>query len=317
MTRDWRSRLDCTHAAARDRALGALIGLAAGDAVGTTLEFTAKPRFAVLDDLVGKGPFDLKRSQWTDDTAMALALAGSLREHPDLDAQDLMNRFIAWREAGAYSCTGVCFDIGLATSAALNRFQRTGEPLAGSIDPRQSGNGALMRLSPVAVRHWPDAARHQAVAVLQTRTTHGSPATITASETFVDLLSGLIAGASLPEILAWPAAAAIEGGWRGLHRDAIRGSGYVVHALQAAVWAVARTTSFRSAVLLAANLGEDADTTAAIAGQLAGALYGLSGIPEDWLAALAWRERIEDVAADLFERGWLERSTAAASRSAA
>jgi ADP-ribosyl-[dinitrogen reductase] hydrolase len=109
----------------------------------------------------------------------------------------------------------------------------------------------------------------------------------------------------LPELLASPAAERIEGGWRGLHRDAIRGSGYVVHTLQAALWAVARTTSYRSAVLLAANLGEDADTTAAVAGQLAGAIYGLSGLPPEWLERLAWRERITKMADRLFEASYL------------
>ena len=89
--------------------------------------------------------------------------------------------------------------------------------------------------------------------------------------------------------------------WRGRHRDEIHGSGYVVDCLNAALWAVSRTTSFRSAILLAANLGQDADTTAAVAGQLAGSLYGTSGIPDEWLRKLAWRERIESVANRLYE----------------
>ena len=100
--------------------------------------------------------------------------------------------------------------------------------------------------------------------------------------------------------------AVIEGGWRGLPRAAIQGSGYVVRSLQAAVWAVSRSTDFRSAVLLAANLGDDADTTAAIAGQLAGAVYGASGIPAEWLDALAWREQLEGTAIALFSFSWPE-----------
>jgi ADP-ribosyl-[dinitrogen reductase] hydrolase len=99
------------------------------------------------------------------------------------------------------------------------------------------------------------------------------------------------------------AAIANGGPWRGRHRDDIIGTGYVCDCLNAALWAVSRTTDFRSAVLLAANLGQDADTTAAVAGQLAGALYGLSSIPEDWLEKLAWRERIEELAGGLFEAG--------------
>ena len=290
--------------AARDRAVGALLGLAVGDAVGAAIEFSPKPRFAVLDDMTQGGPHHLASGRWTDDTAMALALADSLALAPGLDPADLMRRFLDWRDTGAYSCTGTCFDIGNATRAALERFRRTGNPLAGLANPDASGNGALMRLAPVAIRHWRDRELLQQVAALQTCTTHGSPATLAASAVFADMLADAIAGASLPEVLASPAAERIEGGWRGLHRDAVEGSGWVVQALQAAVWAVSRTTDFRSAVLLAANLGDDADTTAAISGQLAGAIYGAAAIPLEWLDALAWRERLERVGASLFDAAW-------------
>ena len=292
--------------AARNRAVGALLGLAVGDAVGAAIEFSPKPRWAVLDDMRAGGPFNLQRGQWTDDTAMALALADSLLHDPALDAHDLMRRFLSWYDEGTYSCTGVCFDIGNATQAALDQFRLGGDALAGSADPSSAGNGALMRLAPVAVRHWRDRDALARVAALQTRTTHAAPTTLHASDVFATLLAEAIAGLPLHEVLASPAAARIEGGWRGLHRDAVRGDGYVVRSLQAAVWAVSRTTSFRSAVLLAANLGEDADTTAAIAGQLAGAIYGASGIPAEWLDALAWRERLEETAAKLFGAGGSE-----------
>ncbi len=197
--------------AARDRAVGALLGLAVGDAVGAALEFSPKPRFAVLDDMTKGGPHHLARGQWTDDTAMALALADSLALAPGLDPTDLMRRFLDWRDTGAYSCTGTCFDIGNATRVALERFRRTGSLLAGSADPAASGNGALMRLAPVAIRHWRDREVLQRVAALQTRTTHGSPATLAASGVFADMLADAIAGGSLPEVLASPAAGRIEG----------------------------------------------------------------------------------------------------------
>ena len=107
--------------ALRDRALGAMLGLAVGDAVGTTLEFKQRDSFSLLTDLIGGGPFRLQAGQWTDDTAMALALADSLAEHDGFDPADLMRRFVRWREEGAYSCTGTCFDIGLTVSSALSR----------------------------------------------------------------------------------------------------------------------------------------------------------------------------------------------------
>ena len=297
--------MDHSRLAALDRALGALLGLAVGDAVGAAIEFVRKPRFAVLDDMQKGGPHRLERGQWTDDTAMALALADSLVVNAGLDADDLMQRFLEWHDTGAYSCTGVCFDIGNQIRAALERFRTSGIAIAGSTDPMASGNGALMRLAPVAIRHWRDPAEMARVATLQTRTTHGSPATLAASAAFSTMLADAIAGADLTTVLSSPAAEGIEGGWRSLHRDAIQGSGYVVRSLQAAVWAVSRSTDFRSAVLLAANLGDDADTTAAIAGQLAGAAFGASGIPAGWLDALAWRARLTDAGEHLFEASWL------------
>lgn len=305
---------DDRRGGARDRAIGSLLGLAVGDALGAAIEFQPKPRFAQLEDMVPGGPHHLQRGQWTDDTAMALALADSLIAVAELDTADLMRRFLEWRDTGAYSCTDVCFDIGNQTSAALDRFRREGDPLAGSTDPQASGNGALMRLAPVSIRHWRDRNGLLRVADLQTRTTHGSPPTIKASRTFAQLLADAIAGTPLAEILAGPVADGIEGGWRGLHRDAIAGTGWVVRSLQAAVWAVSRTTNFRAAVLLAANLGEDADTTAAIAGQLAGAIYGAAGIPAEWLAVLAWRERLEDTAGRLFNAGSSATETAGSER---
>jgi len=285
-----------------ERGQGALLGLAVGDAVGTTLEFQPKPAFARLDEMVGGGPFGLQPGQWTDDTAMALALADSLLAREDFDPRDLMKRFVDWSENGTYSCTGECFDIGNTVDDALERFEATGDPLSGSTDPMSAGNGALMRLAPVAIRHWNDPTSLMEVAELQTRTTHGAAEAVFASRLFAAALAAAIGGRPLTEILAEHADLGSRFPWRGTHRADIRGSGYVMHALQAAVWAVSRTTDFRSAVLLAANLGEDADTTAAITGQLAGAVYGLSGIPEEWLRRVAWSDRLMKAAQHLIER---------------
>jgi ADP-ribosyl-[dinitrogen reductase] hydrolase len=168
-----------------------------------------------------------------------------------------------------------------------------------------------MRLSLVAIRHWRDHDNLKAVAMLQTRTTHGAAEAVEASALFAGILADAIAGKTRAEILAprsgefagKSADIANGGSWRGRHRDDIIGTGFVCDCLNAALWAVSRTSDFSSAVLLAANLGQDADTTAAVSGQLAGALYGLSGIPENWLWKLAWRERIEEIAGELFDAG--------------
>ena len=282
-----------------ERALGAFLGLAVGDAVGTTLEFRPRDAQLRLEDMVGGGPFGQPPGGWTDDTSMALALADSLAASETLDCRDLMDRFVRWWRHGDYSHTGECSDIGNTTLDALDRYRQTGNPLAGSTDPRSAGNGSLMRLAPVALRFWNDRPRLVSTAADQSRTTHGAEEAVDACRAFAELLADAIAGSPRADVLAprrfegAPAIARImAGSWRGRARDTISSSGYVVHTLEAAIWSVARTGDFRNAVLLAANLADDADTVAAVAGQLAGALYGLSGIPEPWLERVAWKDRL-------------------------
>jgi len=294
--------------AARRRAQGAFLGLAVGDAVGTTLEFTRRDAQPRLTDMVGGGPFGLKPGEWTDDTAMALALADSLETCAGLDETDLMRRFLQWRDEGAYSCTGTCFDIGMTTREALTRFQRSGDPLAGSTDPRSAGNGSLMRLAPVAVAAFRDRERMRDWAARQSRTTHAAPEAVDGCVAFAEVLADAINGQLRQTVLAGREGAyagkiapIIAGSWRGKHRREISASGYVAHSLEAALWCVGRTGSFAEAVLLAANLGDDADTTAAITGQLAGALYGVDGIPAEWRAKVALGQRIEAMAGRLFD----------------
>jgi ADP-ribosyl-[dinitrogen reductase] hydrolase len=300
--------------AIRDRGVGALLGLAVGDAVGTTLEFRERDSYPLHVDMTGGGPFRLEAGQWTDDTAMALALADSLCAAPEFDPEDLMRRFVDWRDRGEYSCTGRCFDIGITTNAALNRWQQTGDPYAGATAPNTAGNGSLMRLAPVAIRFWRDREALRRIAALQSRTTHAAPEAVSACVAYAEVLADAIAGMPRDAVLAprdgdyaGAIGAIMAGSWRGKARDQIASSGYVAHSLEAALWSVARTSDFRSAVLLAANLGGDADTTAAIAGQLAGALYGASAIPPEWLDKLAWRPRIEGMARALLAGS--ERST--------
>lgn len=271
-----------------DRALGAFLGLAIGDAVGTTLEFVARDAIPPLTDMVGGGPFRLPPGGWTDDTSMALALAESLAQRGGLDPADVMGRWLRWWREGAYSHTGTCFDIGIQTRAALAGFERDG-----SLPPptESAGNGAIMRLAPVALFAAPDAEEAARLAAAQARITHNNDE---AAET----------AAAMARLLV----ALIEGGGRALigpvpeRRDEVRASGWVRHGWQAARWSVATTESFEAAVLAAANLGEDADTTAAIAGQIAGGLYGLGAIPARWRARLLWHDRLLALGASLLER---------------
>lgn len=296
--------------ALQSRALGCLLGLAAGDAVGTTLEFSRRDSYPPLTDMIGGGPFHLQAGQWTDDTAMALALGESLCDCGELNLRDLMERFVTWYRQGRYSCAGTCFDIGMTTQSALQRFMETGNPEAGSRSPRTAGNGSLMRLAPVPVFYHADLAAGVEAARRQSIATHGAAEAADACAAYAELLILAINGRSKDEVLAHPipdlapaVAAVIGGSWREKSREQISSSGYVVHSLEAAIWCVAGASAFKDAVLLAANLGDDADTVAAITGQLAGALWGVENIPADWLAKLAWREHIEQLGLRLLNRG--------------
>jgi ADP-ribosyl-[dinitrogen reductase] hydrolase len=237
--------------AIRDRAIGALTGLAVGDALGTTLEFSVRDSRQRLTKMEGGGPFRLKPGQWTDDTSMALALAHSLVRCNGLDERDLMTQFVKWWKEGAYSSTGTCFDIGMTVGAALQRFKQNGNPIAGSNAPMSAGNGSLMRLSPVAIRYWNDQAARRDAAARQSRTTHGAAEAVDACVVFADILADAIAGKPRSEVLAHRAgkrAGAIreiaDGSWRGKRRSEINSSGYVVHSLEAALWCVGRTSNF-------------------------------------------------------------------------
>ena len=235
-----------------ERAQGALIGLALGDALGTTLEFSARDTLPPVTELVGGGPFGLAPGAWTDDTSMALCLADSLLERGGLDERDLIERFCRWYEEGYNSVTGKCFDIGNATCEALRSYRATREPLSGSTDPRSAGNGSLMRLSPVAIRWWHDREKAVDAARLQSRTTHAATQAVEACALFAELLVEAVAGAPKETVLRgrdWngdaQVAAVAAGSWRRKARDDISSSGYVLHTLEAALWCVDRSRNNR------------------------------------------------------------------------
>ncbi len=296
------------------RYLGALFGLAAGDAVGTTLEFAQPGSFEPLTDMIGGGPFRLRPGEWTDDTSMALCLAESLLESGGFDAEDQMQRYVRWRDEGHLSATGRCFDIGVTTTNALTDFLAWGEVFAGSTDPRSAGNGSLMRLAPIPMRWREDLTQTAHYAAESSRTTHGAQEAIDACRYYAVLIARALDGLHKEALLDReaphletfkdaPLAPAIhdiaQGSYRRRQPPEIRGSGYVVHTLEAALWALHSTDDFRSGLLKVVNLGEDADTTGAVYGQLAGALYGVEAIPREWREKLAMADVLERYALGL------------------
>lgn len=288
---------------------GALVGLACGDAVGTTLEFKRRGSFTPIDDMVGGGPFNLAPGQWTDDTSMALCLAHSLLHKGGFDPIDQMSRYCNWYHHGYMSCTGVCFDIGNTVARALNSYLKTQDPYSGSADPLSSGNGSLMRLAPIAIfyAHKPeDLIRF---AGLSSRTTHASAECIDSCKYFASLIAAALGGETkenLLQALYQPEIPKVASLAKGEFLDKqycdLTGSGYVIESLESALWCFFKTNSFREAVLLAANIGNDADTTAANCGQIAGAYYGYDAIEPRWRQRLFDEPMIRTLAADLVEK---------------
>ncbi len=300
----------------RDRLRGCLYGLAVGDALGAAVEFSHPASFKPVTGYRGGGPHGLAPGEWTDDTAMALALADSIST-VGWDLDDQARRYVDWRENGRYSVNGRCFDVGIQTGSALARFQQLGDARrSGDPSAQASGNGSLMRLAPVpiAMAHLhPEQLERVAERGEQSSIpTHASPVCRSACRYLAVLIAALVNGADREQSLAPTSpllarvgplhpsvAAVVRGSYR--HRDpsSISASGYVVHTLEASLWAFHDTASFEEAVLRAVNLGDDADTTGAVTGQLAGAFWGESGIPRAWRRDLARTDLIEAALAGL------------------
>ncbi len=292
----------------RDRCRGALLGLAIGDALGTTLEFRPPGSFQPLTDMMGGGHFCLQKGYWTDDTSMALCLGHSLVACGGFDATDQMQRYCDWLDNGYMSSIGNCFDVGMTVSSALRRFQKTGNPYAGARAAWTSGNGSIMRLAPIAIAFQRHPERAVTQAIESSKTTHAAPLCLDSCGLLAATLVALLQGAdkSVLEQIDYPATtdpvrALQQGWWRQKSYGELSGSGFVIDCLEAALWCFWHTDNYADCVLAAANLGNDADTTAAVAGQLAGACYGLSAIREDWRLALHQGDAIAALADGLFE----------------
>jgi ADP-ribosyl-[dinitrogen reductase] hydrolase len=300
-----------------ERAQGSLVGLAIGDALGVTNQFLKPGKFPPVNDLIGGGSFAIQAGKWTDDTSAALCLAASLLEKGEFNPKDQLDRYIKWWRQGYMSCNKKCYDIGGTTSAALNRFLKTGAEYCGSDKPNTSGNASLVRLAPVVLYFLNNPEKTLARAADSSRTTHANIQCVDACRLLAALILGAFQGKSKQELLSpnfeplagyWnknPLCTAIEhiraGSYHKKDEKSLRGNGYVVHSLEAALWAFATTETFESGILKAVNLGEDSISTGAVLGQLAGAYYGLSAIPETWKNRLTQFHFIEGVAEKLLE----------------
>lgn len=297
----------------RDAVSGSLLGLAIGDALGTTIEFAARDTVPPVTDIVGGGPFNLEPGQWTDDTSLALCIASSLAETGAYDPRDQLERFVRWRDHGFMSSTGRCFDMGYQTSQGLDEFLATGTVYRRNFDDNSAGNGSLMRLAPVPLAFASDIELAGQLSADSSYTTHPATDCVESCRAFGQLIAAAVQQYTKDEILGLAAdlaptvrsakvADVLAGSYRTKSRDEISSSGYVIASLEAALWAFDQTDDFASGALLVVNLADDSDTVGAIYGQLAGAHYGRRGIPKNWREIVYAAELIEDLALAIYSR---------------
>ena len=269
-----------------DRLKGSFIGLFVGDAVGTTLEFKELGDQPRITDMIGGGVFRLNPGEWTDDGAMALCVAKSIIDKGDIDKKDIIRLFARWYLYGENSSNGRCFDIGGTCNRYINEFINSKGVYSDAGDHVwEAGNGSIMRLSPAVIPWHDDPDKAIQSAVDQSLTTHGNTEVLKYCKDLANTLLQCYRGeypAVNPEV-------------KNTSEEELATSGYVVDTYDAAMWAFWNTNNFRDCILAASNLCGDADTIAAVAGQVAGAWYGYSNIPSDWVDKLALRGELDQV----------------------
>lgn len=283
-----------------ERYMGCLIGLACGDAIGSTVEFLPRGSFPPVTDMVGGGKFRLAPGEWTDDTSMTICLAESLIACQGFDARDQMARYLHWADTGKPGPKDHAIGIGKTVFQALAHFAKTGDPMAGeSTKESRAGNGALMRLAPVVLAFYPDIEKAVFYAIQMTLTTHSALECLETSERLARLLCAILRGQSKQDLYgSFPFLSAIA------LRDSyeINSSGYAPESLEAAIWSFLVTENFEEAILTAVNFGDDADTTGAICGQLSGAYYGINEIPSGWRSILRESRRLQSISLHMLRR---------------
>lgn len=277
----------------KDKAIGCMLGAVIGDALGATLEFSQRDIHPTVDTLVGGGVFDLPKGGWTDDTSMSLAIADSLISSKCFNPREVQDNFVAWKndEKFSYDDRG-CFDIGITTYEALYKYEEDNTtPFTGLTSKMSSGNGSIMRLSPIFTFYANDRVSGTGVAVEQSNLTHANALCLEYCKKCSEVVYDAFTGKLHTDILSQ----------QHVHRDEVWSDGFVVNTYNASCWAISQTTNFKDALILAVNLAGDADTVGAVTGMFAGALYGLKGIPEDWVNDLVMSSDIVKTAEELFD----------------
>ena len=296
--------------AMRDRYRGALLASAAGDALGATLEFMTREaiqrQYGQLRDIIGGGWLHVAPGEITDDTQMALCIARSLVERSGFDADDIAARFVGWYASQPK-------DIGNTTAHALEQlargvpWQQAGRHTNETLRPRDASNGSIMRCAPIALYARADAAANARLSTDASRITHANPLCVAASVALNAAIAALLDDPEADALAVARSATDVES-LRASLADVplcdttnLDAGGYVFATMQSAFWAVTQHPTLEEAIIAAVNLGQDADTTGAVAGALAGARWGLAAIPERWLDMLQPREELLELADGLLE----------------
>lgn len=264
---------------------GVVYGAAVGDALGVPYEFKQRGTFECTDMTEG-GSHGMPKGTFSDDTSMLIATQDSIRERLGIDTQDMLAKFRLWLYDGQYTADGRVFDVGNATSKALNK----GRGRDGEFD---NGNGSLMRIAPLAFTNATDDEIRAVSAI-----THAHEISKEACVIFVRMLRDVLDNEWLP--FAIEKNVPDDPRFDFMHeledmpRDKVKSSGYVLDTLGAALWCALHTDSYRECVLAAVNLGDDTDTTACVAGALAGAIYGIDDIPKEWISDLRGKKVIDE-----------------------
>ncbi|HNA33979.1 MAG TPA: ADP-ribosylglycohydrolase family protein [Flavobacteriales bacterium] len=299
----------------------ALFGVAVGDALGVPVEFTNRARLSKdpVTDMIGHGTYDLPAGTWSDDSSLTFCLAEALTQEFDLDT--IGRNFVKWYHEGYWTPYGNVFDIGITTREAINRIARGAKAgSAGGTDENANGNGSLMRILPL-VFHLANRPVDERFRITQqvSSITHGHIRSAIACFYYLEFAKRIMEGEDKfgihrdlgTEVLDHLTARStdpmeiavfdrlLKGDIHHLDQDRIESGGYVMHTLEASIWCLLTTDNFKEAVLKAVNLGRDTDTTGAVTGGLAGLLYGMKNIPENWLRKLARYDDIQDLVARL------------------
>ena len=304
--------------------LSGILGLCVGDALGVPVEFATREALSrnPVRGMLSGGTYDQPAGTWSDDTSMTLCQMDSITACGKADWEDLAARFARWMNEGYLTARGEAFDVGNTTLRAILRMvQGTPALQCGGGNEWDCGNGSLMRILPLAFYLSRQQGGYELIEAASS-VTHAHPRVIVACALYVRLAMGLLAGK--PLALSWEEAAravfthyrtaspALRAAaqwyetqfyrtpveYQELPEKEVNSGGYVIHSLDAALWCLFQTGSYEECVLRAVNLGADTDTTAAIAGGIAGLLYGLDAIPESWRAAIARRELVEGLCRD-------------------